>query len=101
MHSLIKKRAQQRKLEKEKAEKAQLLAEAWIGGSQPESGNIVVPSHVPVSSRESSPTLTRLRSALGSTQRDGDDSDRNESTVNFDLVLLGFQEFLANVAGIR
>ena len=40
MHSLIKKRAQQRKLEKEKAEKAQLLAEAWIGGSQPESGNI-------------------------------------------------------------
>ena len=78
MHSLIKKRAQERKLEKEKAEKAQLLAEAWIGESQPQA---VVPSHVPVSSRESSPTLTRLRSALGSTQRDGDDSDRNESTV--------------------
>ena len=98
MHSLIKKRAHERKLEKEKAEKAQLLAEAWIGESQPQA---VVPSHVPVSSRESSPTLTRLRSALGSTQRDGDDSDRNESTVNFDLVLLGFQEFLAKVAGIR
>ena len=41
MHSLIKKRAQERKLEKEKAEKAQLLAEAWIGGSQSESGHIV------------------------------------------------------------
>ena len=40
MHSLIKKRAHERKLEKEKAEKAQLLAEAWIGESQPESGNI-------------------------------------------------------------
>ena len=35
------KRDQERKLEKEKAEKAQLLAEAWIGGSQPESGHTV------------------------------------------------------------
>ena len=83
MHSLIKKRAQERKLEKEKAEKAQLIAEAWIGESQTQA---VVPSHVPVSSRESSPTLTRLRSALGSTQRDGDDSDRNESTVRINFL---------------
>ena len=92
MHSLIKKRAQERKLEKEKAEKAQLLAEAWIGESQPQA---VVPSHVPVSSRESSPTLTRLRSALGSTQRDGDDSDRNESTVGVERNRMRISETLS------
>ena len=78
------------KKEKEKAEKAQLLAEAWIGESKTQAG---APSHVPVSSRESSPTLTRLRSALGSTQRDGDDSDRNESTVFFNFFQFFFQFF--------
>ena len=73
MHNLIKKRAQERKLEKEKAEKAQLLAEAWIGGSQPESGNTVdVPTYAPI------PSDVPSRASSGPFTENGMDGDATD-----------------------
>ena len=68
MQSIITTRAKERTLETQKAEQAQQLAEAWIDAESERQVDAL--THVPVSSGESSPTLIRLRSALGSTRRD-------------------------------
>ena len=85
MQSIIKQRAKERKLEFEKAEQAKRMAEALVSE---ESGRAMhSPLHAPRASnspsRSSSPTLERLRTALGgnlATERDVDESQRANLT---------------------
>ena len=84
MQSIIKQRAKERKLEFEKAEQAKRMAEALVSE---ESGRAMhSPLHAPRASnspsRSSSPTLERLRTALGGNlATDGDESQRANLTV--------------------
>ena len=88
MQGIIKQRAKERKLEFEKAEQAKRMAEALVSE---ESGRAMhSPLHAPRASnspsRSSSPTLERLRTALGgnlATERDVDESQRVNLTQTF------------------
>ena len=86
MQSIIKQRAKERKLEFEKAEQAKRMAEALVSE---ESGRAMhSPLHAPRASnspsRSSSPTLERLRTALGGNlATDGDESQRANLTYFF------------------
>ena len=76
MNSLIKKRAKERSLDLEKAERAQQMAEALVVGTAP----------IPPSA--SSPTLSKIRSALGSPgmgalTEDGDASDHSKTEKGY------------------
>ena len=83
MQGIIKQRAKERKLEFEKAEQAKRMAEALVSE---ESGRAMhSPLHAPRASnspsRSSSPTLERLRTALGGNlATDGDESQRANLT---------------------
>ena len=85
MQSIIKQRAKERKLEFEKAEQAKRMAEALVSE---ESGRAMhSPLHAPRASnspsRSSSPTLERLRTALGGNlATDGDESQRANLAKN-------------------
>ena len=84
MQGIIKQRAKERKLEFEKAEQAKRMAEALVSE---ESGRAMhSPLHAPRASnspsRSSSPTLERLRTALGGNlATDGDESQRANLTL--------------------
>ena len=84
MQSIIKQRAKERKLEFEKAEQAKRMAEALVSE---ESGRAMhSPLHAPRASnspsRSSSPTLERLRTALGGNlATDGDESQSANLTI--------------------
>ena len=97
MQGIIKQRAKERKLEFEKAEQAKRMAEALVSE---ESGRAMhSPLHAPRASnspsRSSSPTLERLRTALGGNlATDGDESQRANLTI------LNICQKLLNVANV-
>ena len=79
MNNLIRQRAKERALEAEKAERAKQMAEVLLTGTKSGKPVEISAPHVPNSpSRANSPTLERLRSALG------DESEKtNLAHLNF------------------
>ena len=92
MNSLIKKRAKERSLELEKAERAQQMAEALVVSAESKQA-VNVHSYAPIPPSASSPTLSKIRSALGSPGMgaltgDGDASDHSKTEKGYILVAI-------------
>ena len=87
MNSLIKKRAKERSLELEEAERAQQMAEALVVSAESKQA-VNVHSYAPIPPSASSPTLSKIRSALGSPgmgalTEDGDASDHSKTEKGY------------------
>ena len=87
MNSLIKKRAKERSLELEKAERAQQMAEVLVVSAESKQA-VNVHSYAPIPPSASSPTLSKIRSALGSPgmgalTEDGDASDHSKTEKGY------------------
>ena len=87
MNSLIKKRAKERSFELEKAERAQQMAEALVVSAESKQA-VNVHSYAPIPPSASSPTLSKIRSALGSPgmgalTEDGDASDHSKTEKGY------------------
>ena len=90
MNSLIKKRAKERSLELEKAERAQQMAEALVVSAESKQA-VNVHSYAPIPPSASSPTLSKIRSALGSPgmgalTEDGDASDQSKTEKGYTVI---------------